>query len=160
TVADFTFTGYVGTASDTVTIGSKSPSTGGKLVNVQGKVTVIGGGGPVTVTADDSGDTSSRIVTVTDSGGAATVTGLAPSTLIVKKQGAGLPSLVLNGGGAGNTFDVAGIPAGIGVTINAGAGKDHVNVGNGTALHRLDGVVGPLTVNGQNGGDDLNLLDY
>jgi hypothetical protein len=56
-----------------------------------------------------------------------------------------------------DTVNVVGAATGIGVTINLGVGDDVVNVGN---ANRLDPILGPLTVNGQGGNDQVRLSDY
>ena len=58
-----------------------------------------------------------------------------------------LPRLVLNGGSSGNVFNVQYTAAGTPVDINAGAGDDVTNLGDGSNL--MDGIQGPVTVDGQ-----------
>jgi Ca2+-binding RTX toxin-like protein len=67
-----------------------------------------------------------------------------------------LPQLVLNGGSNGNVFNVQYTAAGTPVVINAGAGDDITNVGYGNFM---DGIQGPVTVNGQAGTNEVNLND-
>jgi Ca2+-binding RTX toxin-like protein len=67
----------------------------------------------------------------------------------------GVANLTVNGGAAGNTYNVQGIGPGAAVTLNTGDGDDTVNVGD--SEQTLDELAGTLTVNGQGGNNTLNI---
>src|SRR5262249_44485944 len=70
-----------------------------------------------------------------------------------------IENLNLNAENGDNTIWVVATAAGTATTINAGAGIDTVNVGFVLFSATLNGIQGPLTVNGQGGTDSVNFLD-
>ena len=76
--------------------------------------------------------------------------------------GFGSDTLTVNAHSGGDTINVEGTLAGTTTTLNSGAGVDRVNVGSQASTSgsgNLEGVVGSLIVNGDNGSDVLNLDD-
>src|SRR5262249_22914158 len=70
----------------------------------------------------------------------------------------GIARLELDGGNTGNEFDVQSTTKGIPTTINAGTGKDMVDLGGATA-QKLDFIQGAIPVNGQGANTTLNIND-
>jgi hypothetical protein len=134
--------------TDTVTVGSLAPFLGGTLGQIAGPLYVSGAATSLIV--DDSGDKSARSVTITGS----TVTGLgnpAPITYAVS-------SLTVDGTAAGSNYNIQGTSAATAVT--GGPGNDTFNVGNASGpTGVLDGIQGPLTVNGGAGTNSLAFFD-
>jgi hypothetical protein len=143
---------------DVVTVGSLAPSLGGTLDSIQGSVT-IWDQTQTALTLDDSGDISPRNVTLDFDGTYHAVSGLAPAAILYRPgtTTSGVSRLTVNAGSGGNTFNVQQTAAGTPVTLNAGSGSDIVKVG-GTA-NSLDGLQGPLTVNGVDSKTMLNIND-
>lgn len=129
-----------GTGNDTFTVGT------GSLAALTAPLAINGGTGANTVTLNDSANASVSAYTVT------------ASTLAVAGFGgltyAGLSSLVLNGGSAGDSYAVTGTAPGTSLTINTGAAADTAALGGGN----LDGLAGAVTYNGS-GGDSLTIDD-
>jgi hypothetical protein len=123
--------------SDTVQVGDA-----GSMLAVAGPVTVGSTSGTTALSLNDSSDTVGQTATIT----AGSVSGLAPAT--ISFTGARLGSLSVNGGSGGNTFTVAGTPAGVTTTLHSGVGADQVNI---------QGTSGPLVLNGDAGGDTVNI---
>ena len=70
-------------------------------------------------------------------------------------------NLNLNGSGLADTFVVRGTRPGVNSVINAGDGPDTIYVGSTPDLaFNMDGVDGPLTVNGQAGNDRVVFSDF
>jgi hypothetical protein len=119
-----------------------------KLDNIQGAVTIYGGGGNDALTVNDQATTSGRTYIL--NGGSLSRTPVAAINY------SGVGTVVVNGGGGGNTINVQSTASGTTTTVNAGAGGATVNVGD--PLHRLQ-TLGPLTVHGQGGSNTLNVND-
>jgi Ca2+-binding RTX toxin-like protein len=134
-----------GTGNDTVNLG-----TGGfALYALLGAVTVNGQDGTDVVTLNDANVTVSNTYTITGN--------------TVSRQAFGgltygtIEGLTLTAGTAADTINIASTAAGTPVTVNAGGGNDTINLGTGGfALYAL---LGPVTVNGQDGTDIVTLND-
>ena len=127
-------------------------------------MTVNGGGGFNTATLNDQNDQATFISPSTWAVDASSVARSYPTlvgeflrTVTRTVEYTGLSSLVLDGGGGPNTFNVHAIAAGVSVTVNAGPGDDTINVGD--TANSLDDIRGPVTVNGGDGTDVLNVND-
>jgi Ca2+-binding RTX toxin-like protein len=142
TGTDVTIVG--GTARDSFSVGS----TANTLSAVDGELTLLGQGGSDSLTLNDQGTSTAQTFTITPGG--------------VTRGGdtisyTGLESLVLNAGSAADTINVPSLIPSFPVTINAGGGRDIVNVGVAGALSNI--LAGTLTVHGQGDLADLNLND-
>jgi hypothetical protein len=114
-------------------------------------LTVTNPTGHTTLKVDDTSDITSRTVTISGSA----ITGF--GTAAINYQPAGLAALTVSGGGYGNTFTVTATGAGYTTTLNSGSGSDLISVSSSS--NTLDGIQGPLTVNGQGGTNTLYLND-
>jgi hypothetical protein len=125
---------------------------------VQGALRILSNGAgpvPVSVTVDDSSDRGSRTATFsTDPTYRYLLDGLTPGRIYLDVDPGS--SVQVQGGSGGNAFNVQSTPAGVNLTVNAGAGTDGVNVGS--AANSLDAIRSALTVNGR-GNTTLNLND-
>ncbi len=70
---------------------------------------------------------------------------------------ANVAQLTINGGSSGNIFNVRSTTQSTTTTVNTGPGGDTVNVGS--AANFLDGIQGPLNVNGRGSNTTLNVID-
>jgi hypothetical protein len=114
-------------------------------------------GGSNTITATDTADTTTRTVTLSslpapfagDSEGNADVygqiSGLAPGN--VSYEYADTAGLTINGGSGGNHFIVEDVGPNFTTTLNTGNGNDVVDIGDSSGT--LNGIQGPLVINGQ-----------
>src|SRR5205807_1630516 len=90
---------------DTINIG-----TAGNAQNVAGTLTIVNAFGKDTITVDDSADTSARNVTLDtaapngDNDPFGTVSGLTPG--VITYEAADTASLTIDGGAAGNSFNL------------------------------------------------------
>jgi hypothetical protein len=146
-----------GIGSDAVTAGGAAND----LDPIAGTLTVNGRGNTMLTLADaperSDSSSSSPVYTITD----ATVTRvdtvngtvLGPNRFVYDN----LAILTIDGGRFGNVFDVQSTAATIPVSINAGRGDDTVHIGS--ASDTLDGIQGVVTVNGQQGTNNLNIFD-
>ncbi|MGA2700304.1 MAG: hypothetical protein ABSH35_04325 [Isosphaeraceae bacterium] len=125
-----------------VNVGSKEPTTGGIVDNIQGALTVIGNSAD-TMNVDDTGSTISKTGTLT----ASTLTGLnmGPSGITYS----GLANLNIDLGSGGNTFFINSTAVPTTTFLNSGTGADTVNV---------LGTGGPTTVN-TGGGSNVNTVN-
>jgi hypothetical protein len=138
---------YNSGGTDTVVVGSNAPSTsGGTLANIHGWVYVYGAGSTALV-VDDSGDAAVRTATLTSG----QLSGLSAQPVY---YGSGVTSLTVNGGSAADTYNVESTQAGTATTVNGGAANDTFTVS--AAAKNLDGIAGPLTLNG--GGGTANAI--
>lgn len=127
-----------GGVTDRVTLGNP-----GGVQDIRGGVDVMNTGGKTTLTVDDAGDPGIRTASLDD----ISLVGLAPATILFDPTE--LSALITNGGSGGNFFTVADTPGNpVTTTLNSGTGADVVAV---------QGTTGPLTVNGQNGLDRVNV---
>jgi hypothetical protein len=124
----------------------------GNAGSAQGLTTPLVLNGPtdsITLTVDDSADTTARVVTATPTG----VSGLARGG--IQYAANQIASISLDGGSGGNTFSVPGTAGNRTLTIQAGSGANSVTVGN--VLDGLQDIRGLLSVAGQ--GNTTLLLD-
>jgi hypothetical protein len=149
-------------AGDAVVIGSNAPALGGTLANILGPVLVESAtGDPVAVTVDDSGDTVGRQVSFLPDTNfepdvvSEDIVGLAPATIILDLR-SGAAATVLAGSG-NDVFNVQATQADTPLTLKMGGGDDIVNVGS--ADNTLGALLGPLTLSGQGGVDQLTFND-
>jgi acrosin len=133
--------------NDTVTIGSMAPSLGGTLTNIAGPVSVSNTSGSTQLIVDDSGDSTGRTATITNS----SLTGLSPAAISYSSPGLfgpGVNSLEVDGGSGGNTFNILSTAAGTPVSIFSGTGNDAVNV---------QATSGSVAIDGENGQDVVTI---
>jgi hypothetical protein len=90
----------------------------GNLDNLKGSIAVYGGSGGLDLQLNDANDTSPSLWQLTNQ----TVTRLGSATVTYNH----LRSLTLMGGKGGVTFTVQGTPAGVPVTVSAGAGQNNL----------------------------------
>jgi hypothetical protein len=82
---------------------------------------------------------------------------LSSRTLTATINYSNLAGLTVHGGSSGNSFSVQATAAGTPTTVIAGTGTDVINVGS--TANVLDGLHGPLIVNGRGGTTSLNVND-
>jgi len=149
-----------GSAADSFQVGDSAHS----LAAIQSTVSVNGNGGADTLTVDDrqtaTGLGFSRSIAVTNQQVTWNETiGLRPhqSSITDVFQYTGIPSITIYGNAIGTTFSVQSTAAGSAVAIVAGGGNDSVSVGDNA--DSLDGIQGPLTLNGGGGANTLTFND-
>jgi hypothetical protein len=141
---------------DTVNLGQASNGT----ASIQGTVTIGNQTGHSAVNVNDAANPfAGTNVTLSVAGTLGTVSGLGVpfSPFTLDYVAAEVSSLTINGGSHGNVYNVQNVPSGVATTLHTGSGNDTINVGN--AANTLDGILGPLTVDGQAGFDTLNVND-
>jgi hypothetical protein len=129
-----------GTGTNTVNIGSNEPSSNGVVENIQGALTVTGGG-TTTLNLDDTGDSSAATGTLTSSA----ITGLDMGASGITYSG--LTTLNISLGANGNTFTISNTGA-TSTTLNSGSGADTINLTTDS---------GTTTINSQGGADIINI---
>jgi hypothetical protein len=141
-----------GAGNDAINVGSDSPKV---LDTIQGALIVTGTGGNDTLTLNDQdAGPLPNFATHTFALTATSVTRDSIALISYK----GVSSLVVNGGGFGNTFNVTGISHRTPITIYGGAGADTVNLNN-PDLSDKPSAPHQLTFHGQGGTKALNLND-
>jgi hypothetical protein len=155
TLAGSTTTIRSGGAADTYNVGSTEPATGGTVDNIQGALTVIGGGGD-TMNIDDTGSKGQKSGTLTPT----TLTGLNLGAAGITYSGLSTLTVRLGSGGStvpnspvGNTFTINDINAATHTSVDGGvSSNDTVNVTTAADFNgqlNLTGFEhGSLTVNG------------
>jgi hypothetical protein len=141
---------------DTVNLGQTSDGT----ASIQGTVTVGNQTGHSVVNLNDTANPfAGTNVTLSAAGTTGTVSGLGVpfSPFTLQYVSAEVSSLTINGGSHGNVYNVQSVPSGVVTTLHTGSGNDTINVGS--TSNTLDGILGPLTVDGQAGVDTLNIND-
>jgi len=140
--AGSTVTLNAGVGSDGITVG------GGSLDNLKGSLTLSAGMGDTdTLTIDDSADTTGHKFTVSN------------STVTTEMAGdfdydsSGFEKLVLTAGTGTDTIKVSSTKSGIPVTVSGGDGNDAITIDG------LDDIIGPVTVNGDDGATDSLTVD-
>jgi hypothetical protein len=140
--------------ADTVNVGNS-----GSIQEIHGTVDVTNARGATVLTLDDSADpiargTDALPVVVSDT----RLMRLAPADITYHN----LSALTVSGGRGGNTFAVTSTARNTATIVNAGAGNNKIRVGSGDAppaASTIDGLLGDLTVNGQNALSDLTIND-
>jgi hypothetical protein len=135
-----------GGGSDVVNVGN----TPAGAANVKGTLGLGDTGGKIRLEVFDGGDTASDTVQVTDH----SVIGLAGQINLNPAQ---LASATLRLDGAPDTAFVSSTPAGVPITIVDGGNIDVIRVGS--AANTLDGIQGPLTVDGSTSGIDVLIIN-
>jgi Calx-beta domain/RTX calcium-binding nonapeptide repeat (4 copies) len=133
-------TSGTGADNDTVTIGG---GTGG-VQGITGPVNVTNVNALSSLTVDDGGNATGRVVTMSDT----TVHGLAPADITYDP--AAISDFTVNGGSGADTFTVTNTIFSTTTTLNAGAGNDTVTVQAGAAGSTLN-------VNGQGGNNHFRV---
>ena len=118
----------------------------GLLKNIGQQVSILGGGVRTDLTIDDASNSDTTAPTPSATIFSDSFFGNLPG-LFVSVSFSGLRSLRVNGGSAGNTYDVENTPSS-GTTLNTGAGNDHVFISRAS---------GPLSVLGQGGSDVVTI---
>jgi hypothetical protein len=167
---------FGGSGRNMVNVGSASNT----LDTIQGRLNFHDGGGTNTVMVNDQGSTTPNAYTVnvdvfrvSPGGSIVGQVSVDTTTTAVARN-----NLALNAGSGANTFsvfdtaqgftttlhtgngnDIVNVQGTTGpLTIDAGTGKDNINVGS--TANTLDGIQGILTVNGNSSGfDTLNIND-
>src|SRR5581483_8685767 len=110
-----------GAGCNTINIGSLSPTTGGIVDCIRGKLIVVGSGND-TMNVDDAGSTGSKTGTLTYN--SLTGLGMGDCGIIY----CGLANLNISLGCGGNTFNICSTHCNTVTTINSGNGCDTVNL--------------------------------
>jgi hypothetical protein len=118
---------------DTVTIGSKAPDHGGTLAGIDGAITVVDAVGKATLVVDDSGDSTRRHVTITDSSIAGDW-----SAAAINYSGGEVSALHILGGTAVDTYHVESTAKGTSVLLDAGTSAN-VMIGLHGSVRRIHG---------------------
>ena len=145
-------TTVVGAGQDTVILGDSNG-----VQDITAPVTITDPPSYAALTVDDSGDTTGRNATISDT----SITNLGPAA--INYHAADLSSLTINGGSDGNTFTVTNTPHGLSTTptyLNSGIGPDQVNIqgtGSSTVLN-LQGQSSHDTLNISNAGSTQGIL--
>jgi hypothetical protein len=142
--APVSIVGFGSGSNDTVTVGLN-----GSMAGIAGTLNVVNDSGHTTLVLDDSSDPVGRTATVTSS----SVTGLSPGainyTARSSNAGAGVASLIIDGGKGANTFNVLSTAAFAPLTIYGGSGSnDTVRVGNAGSLTGIAGAVNVVNNSG------------
>jgi hypothetical protein len=135
-----------GGGSDVVNVGGTPTGA----ANVKGTLGLGDTGGKIRLEVFDGGDTASDTVQVTDH----SVLGLAGQIFFNPTQ---LTSATLRLDGAPDNVFVSSTPAGVPITIVDGGNIDIIHVGS--AANTLDGIQGPLTVNGSISGFNTLIIN-
>jgi RTX calcium-binding nonapeptide repeat (4 copies) len=139
---------YAGTTSVTIHTSSQAPALGGTLANITGDI-YVQGGGSTSLIVDDTGTTTDRTATVTDTD----VTWQTPAA--IHWVPGVVNSVTLNWGSGNDDFFANSTAAGVTTVINGGDGND------GFFCWSLDAIRGPLAFHGEGGLYDYPLLyDY
>ena len=125
-----------GAGVNTVNVGSKAPALGGVLNNIQGTLTVTGGGAD-TLNVDDTGSSGAKTGTLTSS----TITGLGMGSGGINYSG--VSGLNLNLGAGKNTLAITSLNAGTVTTVNGGG-----NAGSTLSITLAALFAGTLNVSG------------
>jgi Ca2+-binding RTX toxin-like protein len=137
----------MGRASDTIHVGSQTPSQR-LLAPIVSNISVDGGGGTDTAIFHDEDNTTAAQYSFTPSvrrtGGASLFSDLD-----------GLEGLVFNAGSGSDTITIERAIAPVPVTINAGNGNDQLHVGAGT----LNSIQAAVRIEGQGNSDTLTIHD-
>ncbi len=149
TIAALPVTVNGGDQDDVINIGS----AGNSLDAILGAVIVNGNSSTTgdTLNLNDQGDVDAHTYIVTSTtlnrNGAALVTY------------GNIEEVTVNGGSGGNIVSVRSTASGTHVTVNSGTGSDSNSVGS--LANSLDGILGPVTVNGQSpaAGETLTIND-
>ncbi len=141
TAAGVPLTVNAGAGNDAINVGN------GDLDLLEGAVTVNGQAGTDKVNVNDQANVFGDAYTIT-------------STTLKRAFFGGLTyatieGLALYAESGNNTININSSAAGVPLTVNAGAGNDTINVGNGN----LNNLKGAVTVNGQAGTDKVNVND-
>ena len=166
---------YTGTATATVNVqatgttvdlGGNDPlgttinlGNAGSVQQIRGAMSLSNDAGPLNVNFNDQNDMMDRNVMLDDFNSGREfmrLVGLAPTVIFSTTDGGG--NYIVNGGSGSNVFVVASTSALITTTINGGAGNNHFVVED-PAVGTMDGVQGPLTLNGGAGGG-LNYVEF
>jgi hypothetical protein len=135
-----------GGGSDVINVGNTPTGA----ANVKGTLGLGDTGGKIRLEVFDGGDTASRTVQVTDH----SVLGLAGQISFNPAQ---LTSATLRLDGAPDNVFVSSTPAGVPMTIVDGGNIDVIRVGS--AANTLDGIQGPLTVDGSISGINVLIIN-
>lgn len=156
-----------GTGTNTINAGDLAPTlTGGKLVKLQGAISIDGTAGATTLNLDNTGDTSPQVANLT----ASALTGLGMGSAGITYTA--LASLNLSLGSGGNAVTIAATAAATVTSLTGGTGTDVFDVvstagpfiistgsGNTTVnVAVLNAMQGAISVTG-NGSDTLNIDD-
>jgi hypothetical protein len=134
-----------GAGNDTFNLAALS----GSLDNIQGTVFLNGGGGTNAVNVDDQNKSLTQTYAIT-------ATTVNRGGLFAGLTYASIQDLFVNGGTGADIYNILSTSAA--TTVNGGAASDTFNVGSGGVL---DAILGPLTVNGAGGTNNvLNIDDH
>jgi hypothetical protein len=141
-----------GAGNDVVNVGGDNPRV---LDTIQGAVTVTGEGGNDALNLNDQD--SGPLPNFAEHTFALTATSVTRDSIALISY-KGVSSVVVNGGGFGNIYNVTGISHRVPFTIYGGAGSDTVNLNN-PDLSDVPSDIHQLTFYGQGGANTLNLND-
>jgi Ca2+-binding RTX toxin-like protein len=132
------------TARDLGTLASSAPALGAA-------VTIADSGGTDSLVANDQNNAAVTTYQLTSS--VIRRAGTLPAVSIAF----GVESMTVNGGSAGDTYNVNGTSPSATLTVNGGAGNDSFVVS--PTARNLNAIAGPLQVNGGGGTDSLAVSD-
>ena len=164
----------LGAGTDTVTVGSLAPSTGGVVSGITALLTVNGGAGTDTLIIDDSGDTAPQALVLGSDhiGGLGMAVGIDFSSIanLVLLLGSGATDITITGTPVGTTTTLTLGPGNDTVNIQATegaldviteAGADTINISSDAPLNSgtLAGILGAVTIDAAQGVATLNVSD-
>jgi hypothetical protein len=151
-----------GAAADSFQVGSTSTS----LSAIQSLISVNGNGGADTFVVDDqlsppaltlirsrNFEVTNQAITWSETTGIS----LHPIPIIDTFQYTNIPNITIYGNNVGTTYSIPSTAAGTTVSIIAGSGNDSVSLGDNA--DSLDGILGPVVVNGGGGSNSLVFND-
>ncbi len=156
TAAGTIYTVNAGAGNDTINVSSDAPANLGNLSGILGALTVNGDAGTDVLNISDAGRAGASTFVLTnttlDRTGAAQIAYGAVETFNLDAG---------NQATSDDTINVQSTAAGTVYTVNAGAGDDDINVSSDapTMAGTLDGVLGPMTLNGGPGTNDVFFSD-
>jgi hypothetical protein len=135
--------------NDVLTIGTKA----GNASNF-GLISITGGVGPDAVIVNDSNETRPQTYSVSQVSGGLEIFATRGTTVDL---GPDIETFEVKGGSGGNIINFEGTIAGMGTILHTGAGINSVSLGG--AANSLQGIQGPLTLDGTAGTNTLTFDD-
>ena len=144
-----TITGALGTTTPITFNGDNDSDS--VIINTSAAATFTYNGGSGSDSLNQSGTSVQDTVTINTT----QVQGGASSTTY-----SSLESIVFNGIGLNDTFNVTALASTTAVTLNGGDGNDTFNIGSSLVFQGLNNILGGVTINGEVGtGDVVTLID-
>ena len=152
TIAGATTIGSGG-GDDVIAVGTIAPARGGTLEAIAGPLTIDGDEGENTLSVDDTGAIAGQIGVLTST----TLTGLG---MVAGIDYANFATLIIGLGAGADTIAIASTHPGL-TKVVTGRGNDVITVGSmaPTFGGTVNGIEGPLSIDGSEGEDTLDVDD-